>query len=268
MPRTLKRDMTTWVDLQLRPTLTNAQQTKSMIRKARELGYRVVGISLPLNPTPNTIQALRDLCCDASVDLVTRLDLAPSMPHELLLNLRRFRRKFEVISVMCCTKAVARQAAKDRRVDLLAFSMMNSRDRFFDRAEAELASKASTSLEVNLAPLLSLRGQSRIRILTQLRKEMVIAEGFGVKVALSSGATNLQSMRSPSDFVAIASLFDFPEESANQAFSEVPIEIVKQNREKLSKDYVAPGIRVVKGLQKRVADATPEKTLPAPEGSE
>ena len=268
MPRTLKHDMTTWVDLQLRPTLTNAEQTKSMIRKAGELGYQAVGIPLSLRPMGATIQTLRNLCHDAGLDLVTRLDLTPSMPHELLLNLRRFRRKFEVISVMCYTKAVARQAAKDRRVDLLTFSMTNSRDRFFDRAEAELASRASVSLELNLAPLLLFRSQSRIRFLTHLRKEMAIAESFGVKVALSSGATNIHVMRSPSAYTALASLFDLPEESARQAFSDIPIEIIRRNREKLSKDYVAPGIRVVKGLHKRAADVTPEKTLPMPKGSE
>ena len=238
--------MTEFVDLHLRPTFANSEQMKKMIKKASELGYSMIGMSIPPNLLQKTTHMLQQHCNDADIDLVTRLDLTPNMPFELLLDLRRFRRKFEVISVTCSTKSVARQAAKDRRVDLLSFSTIDLRERFFDRAEAGLASKASASLEVDVASLFSLKGSSRIRILSRLRREMAIAERFGVPIVLSSGATNPHFMRSPSGYAALATLFDVPQKSALRALSENPLAIVKRNREKLNQDYIAPGIRIVK----------------------
>jgi hypothetical protein len=43
----------------------------------------------------------------------------------------------------------------------------------------------------------------------------------------------------------LTTLFDLPMSSALRALSENPWVTVERNREKLSSDYVAPGIRVV-----------------------
>jgi RNase P/RNase MRP subunit p30 len=237
--------MKRFADLHLRVPLEDWTKTESMIRKASELGYSLVGIPLPLQVTKQQISQLKHICNDAKVDLATRVNFSPRNSNELLQRLRRYRRKFEIVAVRCYTKDVARQAAKDRRVDLLQFSVTNLRQRFFDAAEAELASQALSSLEVELAPLLQLTTFSRIRLLSRLRKEAATAERFRVPITLSSGATDEQLMRGPYDYAALTTLFDLPMPSALRALSENPWVAVTRNREKLSPDYVAPGIRVV-----------------------
>ena len=82
---------------------------------------------------------------------------------------------------------MARQAAKDRRVDLLNFPSLDYHKRFFDRAEAELASGSLTALEVDVKPLLVLEGPSRVRLLMSLRREVAIAREFHVPIVVSSG---------------------------------------------------------------------------------
>jgi len=238
--------MRRFVDLHLCPSPKNLDQAEAMIIKSSELGYRLVGIPLPPSATQDEISLLQETCKDAKIDFVARVDFSPKTPGELLHDLRRFRRKFEVISVACTSKSVARQAAKDRRVDLLSFPATDIHKRFFDHAEAELASKALSGLEIEMAPLLSLSGYSRIRLLSRLRREVAIAKRFSVPVVISSGATNEYLMRSPNDYAALATLFDMPMPYALRALSEDPIVIVERNREKLSPDYVAPGIRVVR----------------------
>ena len=57
------------------------------------------------------------------LDLASRVDLRPRSQNELVGLLRRLRRRFEIICVLCESKEVARQAAKDRRVDLLNFPL-------------------------------------------------------------------------------------------------------------------------------------------------
>ena len=237
--------MRKFVDLHLRAPIKDLYQVDRMVRKSSELGYHLVGILVPPNITRDQINQLQHICSDAKIDFVTRVDFSPKTAQELLHNLRRFRRKFEVISVTCTSKGVARQAAKDRRVDLLHFPATDLRKRFFDHAEAELASKALSSLEIEMAPLLLLTGFSRIRLLSRLRREVAIAERFKVPVTISSGATNEYLIRRPHDYAALVTLFDMPISSALRALSENPVAMVERNRGKLSPDYVAPGIRVV-----------------------
>ncbi len=238
--------MRKFADLHLHPPIESLSRLERIISKSFELGYRMVAITLPPNTTQTIVRQLQRICNDANMDLVTRVNLTPRTSKELLHNLRRFRRRFEIISVMCESKSVARQAAKDRRVDLLTFPATNIRKRFFDHAEAELASNALASLGIEMAPLLLLKGFSRVRLLSSLRRESAIARKFGVPVVISSGATSEYLMRSPRGYAALASLFDMDTSVALHALSESPISIVERNREKLSPNYVAPGIRIVK----------------------
>jgi len=238
--------MKSFVDLHMQPSVDDSEQARKMVCRSSALGYRLVGISFPLNVTRDKVRQLQSICTNVGIDLVTRLDLTSKTPGQLLHQLRHFRRKFEVISVVCTSKVIARHAAKDRRVDLLSFPNAIFRGQSFDRAEAELASKSLSSLEVDMAPLLSSKDFSRIRLLSTLRKEVAIAKKFGVSVAISSGATNVQFMKGPYDYAALASLFDMTAPLALRALSEVPLAIVKRNREKLSPDFVAPGIRLVR----------------------
>lgn len=237
--------MRRFADLHLRVPLKDLPQAEMMIKKASELGYSLVSIPFPPNTTREQIRQLQHICNDAKVDFTARANFFPRNSNELLQDMRRFRRKFEIIAVRCNTKDVARQAAKDRRVDLLQFSVTNIRQRFFDEQEAELSSQALSSLEIELAPIVQLTSFSRIRLLSHLRKEVATAERAGVPITLSSGATNEQLMRGPHDYAALATLFDLPLPSALKALSETPLVTVERNRRKLSPDYVAPGIRVV-----------------------
>lgn len=235
-----------FADLHLQPNLSSVEQTKRVIMKASELGYRLVAIPIPLVSTENWIQRLMGMCQEAKIDFASRLDLKPKTPKELLNKLRIFRRKIEVVAVICESKAVARQAAKDHRVDILSFPEADLQKRFFDKAEAELASKSSASLEFDVKPLIMLKGPSRIRFMSTLRREAAMAKKHHVPIVISSGATNEFLMRKPLEMAALAYLFDIEKTCAVEAVSKNPFAIVKRNREKLSPSFIAPGIRLIR----------------------
>jgi len=237
-----------FADLNLLPNLSDMEQTKRMIAKASELGYRLIAIPVPPSPSlaEKYVQQLRGVCQEKAIEFAARLNLKPKTPKELLQLLRKFRRKFEIIAVICDSKAVARQAAKDHRVDLLNFPFTDPHRRFFDRAEAELASNSQASLEIEIKPLLTLKGPVGIRFLSVLRKEAAIAKGFHVPIVVSSGATSELLLRKPFEMAALATLFDLDKPLALDAVSKNPLAIVKRNREKLSPRFVAPGIRLIR----------------------
>lgn len=236
----------TFADLHFRLNVKDPTATSVMINNAATLGYGLVAVPLASGTQAEELARLRAVCCEAEIDFASRIDLRPRTQDELMYQLRRLRRKFEVVCVACENKAVARQAAKDRRVDLLNFPLLDFRRRFFDRAEAELASNSLAAFEIDVRTLLVLEGPARIRLLSSLRREVAIAKEFHVPIVVSSGAAEERLLRRPREMAALAFLFGLDEASALKAVTHNPVAIVKRNREKLSSKFVAPGIRVVK----------------------
>jgi RNase P/RNase MRP subunit p30 len=236
----------TFADLHLRLNPKDKVMAQRVLAKAAALGYGLVAVPLAPETWENEISSFKSMCSEVEVSFVSRVDLVPKTRDQLMRLLRRLRRKFEVVCVVCENKEVARQAAKDRRVDLLSFQSLDYRGRFFDWAEAELASSSLSSLEVDVKPLLLLEGSARVRLLSTLRREVSIARKFHVPVVVSSGVGTEMLLRKPREIAAFLSLLGLDEASALDAVSANPLAIVVRNREKLSRRFVGPGIRVVK----------------------
>ncbi|UCE95943.1 MAG: hypothetical protein JSV51_09655, partial [Candidatus Bathyarchaeota archaeon] len=141
--------------------------------------------------------------------------------------------------------SVARQAAKDHRVDLLAFPSINPRERFFDISEARLASQGVAALEIDMSLILQLHYFPRVRILSSLRREVAIAAKFHIPVVISSNAVDSYQLREPRELASLTTLFGMDKESALNAVSVNPIAILERNRKKLDSSYVAKGISIV-----------------------
>jgi RNase P/RNase MRP subunit p30 len=221
------------------------EQFSRVVIKASKLGYTLIAV--PFRKfSEEQIRQVRETCERSNVDFASRVDLRPRTPEELISFLRKLRRRFEIVAVMCESKSVARQAAKDRRVDLLNFPQPDFRRGFFDAAEAELASNCLASLEIDVKPLLTLEGPTRIRLLSSLRREVATAQEFHVPIVISSGVSDEMLIRKPRELAALASLFDLIGIQAREAVSKNPSAIVKRNREKLGSRFVAPGIRIIR----------------------
>lgn len=235
-----------FADLHLRVNPKDQKATQRLINKAARFGYHFISVPFTSGLREDELAKLRAICIEARLDFVSRADFHPRTENDLTHFLRKFRRRFEVICISCDSKEVARQAAKDRRVDLLSFPSLDYHKRFFDRAEAELACGSLAALEVDVKSLLILEGPSRVRLLMSLRREVALAREFKVPVVVSSGVDEERFMRLPRDMASLAYLFGLDEASALDAVSSTPEEIIERNREKLSNRFVAPGIRIVK----------------------
>ena len=236
----------TFADLHLRANNLDPAQVAKFAGKAAELGYKMVATPLPPTTNGEEIRRLKAACSENGLDFVSRVDIRPRNQNDLLAMLRKLRRKFEVLCALCETKEIARQAAKDRRVDLLCFPFLDYRKRFFDRAEAELACGGVAALEVDMRPMLVLEGPQRVRFLSTLRREVAVALEFHVPLVVSSGASEALLLRKPREIALLTSLFGLTGTEALNAVSNNPVGIVERNREKLGANFIAPGIRIVK----------------------
>jgi ribonuclease P/MRP protein subunit RPP1 len=217
-----------------------------MIERAAKFGYAQISIPFTLQLNDAQIVSLKAACIHVGLDFVIRADFKPRNQEDLMRFLRKFRRKAEVVCIVCDDKEIARSAAKDHRVDLINFPSLDYHKRFFDRAEAELAVSNQTMLEVDVKPLLVLEGPPRVRLLSSIRREVALAKEFHVPLVISSGASEAHCMRMPRDMASIAYLFGLTETEALDAVSTTPASIVAVNREKLGPKFVAPGITVLK----------------------
>jgi ribonuclease P/MRP protein subunit RPP1 len=236
----------TFADLHLRINPKDTQTAQRLIVKAKQLGYHSISVPFTQGLQETEATILKDMCTKTGMDFVLRADFRPRTQEDLMRFLRKFRRKFEVICITCDSKEVARQAAKDRRVDLINFPSLDYHKRFFDRAEAELASCSLTGLEVDVKSLLVMEGPARVRLLSCLRREVAVAIEFHVPVVVSSGVDIENLLRMPRDLASLAYLFGLDEAQALDAISTNPNAIVLRNREKFSSKFIAPGISVVK----------------------
>lgn len=235
-----------FADLHLRVNPKDQQSAKRVVNKATRLGYHWISVPFTSGLPEDQVEMLKTICSQAGLDFVLRADFKPRSQEDLMRFLRKFRRRFEIICIVCDSKEIARQAAKDRRVDLLNFPSLDYHKRFFDRAEAELACNSLAGLEVDARSLLVLNGPSRARLLSSLRREVAIAIEFHVPIVVSSGASEEALMRMPRDLASLGYLFGLTETQALDAVSANPVGIVLRNREKLSSRFIAPGISLVK----------------------
>jgi len=230
-------------DLHLRG---NTNDTQRLIAKAASLGYSQVAVPFSTPPTDSELSVIKNYSQANGIDFVTRADFKPRTQEDLTRFLRKYRRQFEVICIFSDNKDVARQAAKDHRVDILNFPSFDYKKRFFDRAEAELASNTEAAFEIDVKPLLALEGPTRTRLLSTLRRETAIAKEFHVPLLISSGISEDLLMRKPHDMAALGFLFGLREENCLDAVSSNPTTIVSRNRRKLDSKFVAPGVTLLK----------------------
>jgi RNase P/RNase MRP subunit p30 len=234
-----------FADLHLRIN-PKEQSPQGVIERAAKFGYAQISIPFTTQLEDAQISSLKAVCAGAGLDFVVRADFKPRNQEDLMRFLRKFRRKAEVICIVCDDKEIARSAAKDHRVDLINFPSLDYHKRFFDRAEAELAVSNQTALEVDVKSLLVLEGPPRVRLLSCIRREVALAKEFHVPLVLSSGVSEEHLMRMPRDMASIAYLFGLNETEALDAVSTNPSHIVAVNREKLGPNFVAPGITILK----------------------
>ncbi len=235
-----------FADLHLWLNPKDLVSTSRIVAKAASLGYGLIAAPFYVDTNTKDEEEIRKICHNVGVDFASRVDLHARTRDHLISQLRKMRRKYELICVSCETKEIARQAAKDNRVDLLSFPSVDYTKRFFDKAEAELVCDGLAALEIDIKPLYLLDRRARTRFLSTLRREVSTAKEFRIPVVLSSGVASETLLRKPREIAALAGLFDLDVSSGLEAVSTNPFWIVNRNREKLSSGFVAPGISVVK----------------------
>jgi ribonuclease P/MRP protein subunit RPP1 len=216
--------MRQYIDLHLKPS--TQEQAREMVNLAHRLGYSHVASTKP--PTGS----------DNKNTIATRIDIEARQGKELLDALKRSRRRFDVIAVRCFSKEVARQAAKDDRVDILMFpdDPAQRKHNWLDHHEAKLVEGTGRAYEVNVSDLLATSSTHLSKVIILIKRDLAVATRHDIPVVLSSGAATPLAMREPKALTALASLLDVDEEYAIDMISTIPEAIIERNHAKLKEE--------------------------------
>lgn len=231
--------MRAYADLHLSPPLDDVGNARSMANLLTQLRTGVVGLAVPPEQLASSVP-VADSFRSAGLDVATRLNVRPKSREELLRSLRRFRSKYEIVSVECSIPSVARVAVRDRRVDIVYFPKRQSGNLF----RGNLAKSCRAALEFNLSELISEPGlEARLRL---FRREIEAAADTSTTVIGSTKASNPFELRSARDVAAVLHMIGLPLDAALRAVSDVPLGIVKKNRLRLREPQVDEGVRILR----------------------
>ena len=208
------------------------ENPEEIISLVKSLGYSSIGLSEKIESD--------------TIDIVSRLDLNPKNPNELLRSLRNQRWKTEVITVNCRSKSVARQAGKDRRVDLITYPILDKwKNNHLDRQQAGLMRDSGSGYLIDLSQLLIDDAYLLRKRIEFIKRNKDNAVKRGVPVVASSCATDVWGLRDPHGLAALLSLIDVDEDHGLDMVSNNPYGLVDKNRVKLKDSYILEGVWVI-----------------------
>ncbi len=140
------------------------------------------------------------------------------------------RRKYDIIAVKCLSKEVARMVAKDDRVDILLFpdDPAQRKQNWLDHHEAGLIEGTGRAYEINASDLLATSPTHLSKVITQIKRDLIVASRHDIPVVLSSGASTPLMMREPKALTALANLLDIDEDYATDMISTIPEAILEE----------------------------------------
>ena len=222
------------IDLNVSPTSKNLD---SFVKIAAKLGLTGFTTFLERDEPFETLES--------GMNLFARKDLPEGGLRAAKKAVKETRSSAAVIAVPLRGVDIANWAAEDERVDLLTLDKPNN-EFSLRESTAKLAALSGTALEVPLRPLLKSSGLARSKVIKVFRENVQTAVGAKMQVVLSSGSTNVMSMRSPTAMRYVGLLIGLDWHYTKTAVHDGPQEIIDRNRKRLSPDFIAPGVEVVK----------------------
>jgi|GEM_PF-1061758 len=233
--------MKTFADINVKPPIREYPIQEQMAKMAGQIGLRVVGLRFPSGIASSEIESSKEIFRSRGLDVAVGIDIFPNNRKQLLTQLGALRNKFEVVRVICADTRIAEVASRDNRVDLISLEPQKS---FRGRLSALGNCKSALELEISrlIAPSLKARSES----LKALCEEIILAERCNVDIVISSGATNAVTLRAPRDMASVFTFLGMPKDVSLKAVSNTPLEIIKANRDRLSRKSAGSGVRLVR----------------------
>jgi RNase P/RNase MRP subunit p30 len=208
-----------FIDAWIRPATVS--DAIDMVGLAGELGYRAVAVE----GNDEVFKTAFKTATDSGLEVFRRKTIKVSTKDKLYEELAKHRWIYELISVESTEREVVMAALRDMRVDTVIMS--HSSAPLIDR---HIVSVASNFVEVVLSDLFEHGYEAFYRVLrlsTYLKKDRI-------RMIMTSGASDCLGVRAPMQLPSILLAMSVGPDRALKTVSGPIIELLRQNRAKLT----------------------------------
>jgi ribonuclease P/MRP protein subunit RPP1 len=161
-------------------------------------------------------------------DVYQGVEVVANNASELRKNVDRLRNRVDVLCVHGGEEPINRAACEDDRVDILSHPH-EGKTGGINHILAKLAADKFVAIEFDMSYIICGRGGSRVRALSNYRKNFSLVKKFGSPYILTSRPLSIYDMRDVRSMIALASLFGMSANDALKGISHYPAEIIRRN---------------------------------------
>jgi ribonuclease P/MRP protein subunit RPP1 len=231
------------------------QENPKLAIDAEKMGYHGIALVISSNDSSyknskGQLEVLKDLkkkCQEFQennhLSIQIGLEILAKNPTDLKKQVKRFRKRFDILLVHGGDVKINREATEDPRVDILCHPYRSRYDAGVNHVLATKAAENQVAIELNLKYFLLTRPNQRHRVLSQFRSIVKLHHKYNFPVIITSGAGSLYDLRNPLDIISLAKCFGMTEDEAYKALSTVPQEIKARN--KIRDQVIVQGVRLL-----------------------
>jgi len=161
-------------------------------------------------------------------------------------KLAKIRRQYDVLLVRGSDLNLNRRAVETPEVDVLLHPEFERKDSGMNHVMAKLAAKNNVAVELNFREILLSSKNTRARIIHNMMKNVMLCKKYHAPIIICSGAISHLQLKDPKVLISMGCLLGLELNEAKKALSEIPESIIKMIRERQSKSWIRPGVRLVK----------------------
>ena len=217
------------------------ENLKETIDIAKKLGWDGLGLIIPYSVNyMKELGALKDSVksLKSGIDLGFGIEINTKDPRDVRKIAKAIRRDVELVVVRGGTPEVNRTALETLEVDILTH---NDGDMKINHVLAKLAAKNNVAIGFVFSNILLSYKRTRISLFSDMITNAKVLKKYRSPFIISSGSLSAWDLRSPSDLLAFGKLLGFQENQVNHAMSDV---ILRENRKRLGKKWVMPGVEI------------------------
>jgi RNase P/RNase MRP subunit p30 len=236
-----------YFESRLRLNLSNFGEVEQKLNFCRVLGINNLIIELE-NGVNKITPELKELINKYStLKLYYRTTINPKDVDDLKGNLKKTKSMSGIISVESSDRKVQIQAAKDSRVDMLSFSAENI-IKTITPGVISLTKQNNSFIEFSLKPIMVKNKAIQSRVLRSLYRALQLAIQLKANYIISGNFDDIFNLRHPRALVSVShTLLDIPLVNAKNAFSENVISLINRAEMRHNKNYIEPGVKLIKG---------------------
>lgn len=138
---------------------------------------------------------------------------------------------FDYVIVHGGDEDINRLAVSDKRVDILAHPERGRKDAGVDPFIARQAQKNNVAIELNLRNLIFTRGNYRVNVIKNIKRQLLLSRKYGFDIIVTSGAMSRLELRSGDGVSQLIKLLGFDESETGTAMTTAPKSILDRKKE-------------------------------------